>query len=607
MAVTYPPTVSVVADGEKVNAGITNRPTAQLIDRTDYLKARLDALADSLSVVTIFDQPIGDLVLDSQLVYFDSATGKLQTAIAELSASGAPPVFTPTDKNFVVGVVHNIRGLPGSKICDLWVRGRIKSLASANLIETTATVEVGKPYYLTIKPGEAGRCSTTRPSLRVQIGGFWEDGSFLLDPDVQSLGEDHVHFQFSLDNTKWTDLGPSTPLTGTPTFTTASSSVTGVGTLFTTEVSPGDVIRLDADDLWYIVDGVISDVLLKLVVDYAGAGGSSAGSVGVGPWLYSGLELDPFPPIPFESSILVLNGHVLEFGTDYFVDTDGVHLEIATGGPSDDGLTEFQLFYLFPLGQGTAGVTALKSGTDNVRIDNCSPGGPPDTGNLRISVFETIDVLSETLKTNRAIKTLEVDPVTGHLQVRKGPAVEQLLAGTGISLEPTDGVGCVTVSSTGAMETLTHIPHIVLRNAKESIKNLTSYIEMPEGIRSAFFGKIKLPTTLDTSQSLDLVFEMIAETSVLSTATSVKFELSYHILDSGTPDSLNKSKLTLTSTVGLPFPYSAFEIFPRTVFQIPGSQLKPEGTLSFLLKRLDEDDSYDDSVGIVHALYRARL
>ena len=606
---TYPPTVSVLSDGEKVNSGITNRPLNQLVDRTDYLKARLDALQDSLQVVTAFDQEVGDLVLPSQIVYFDVTSGKLQPAVAELTASGAPPTYVPTKRNFVVGIATNIRGVPGSKICDLFIRGRIPAgkVTATNLVETTAIVLVGKPYYLTIKPSEVGRCSSVVPGLRVLIGLFDDTGAFFLDPDIQSLGEDHVHFQFSLDNTKWSDTGPSAVLTGTPTFTTTTQSVTGAGTLFTSEVAPGDAIRLDADGLWYQVDAVLSDTSLVLTVPYAGAGGSGAGSVAVGPWLYPGTELDPFPPIPFESTVLTLNGHILEFGTDFFVDTDGVHLEILAGAPTDDGLSEFQLFYTFPLGQSSAGVTALKTGTDNLRIENCSPGGPPTTGNLKISHIQKIDLLSESQLTGRAIKTLGVDPITGHLLLRTGPVVEKILPGSGLSITPSDGSGTVTLSVTGAAELLSPIPSIVLRNAKESIHNLTSYIEMPEGVRSAFFGKLRLPATLDTTKTLDFVFEMLGEVGVTISAANAIFEMEYHVIDPATSESLNKSKALISSTVDLPFPYTAYTVFLRTVFSIPGPMLKPDATLSFLIRRKDETDSYTGSVGIVIALFRARL
>jgi len=71
----------------------------------------------------------------------------------------------------------------------------------------------------------------------------------------------------------------STVLTGVATFTLGSASVTGVGTLFTTEVDTDDYVRLTADgDAAYArVAEVVSDTELMLDTNYAGAGGAGAG------------------------------------------------------------------------------------------------------------------------------------------------------------------------------------------------------------------------------------------------------------------------------------------------------------------------------------------
>lgn len=69
-------------------------------------------------------------------------------------------------------------------------------------------------------------------------------------------------------------------LTGTVTFTNGSITVTGVGTLFTTEVDISKYVKLNADanTAWARVARVLSDTSLELVSPYTGAGGSGASS-----------------------------------------------------------------------------------------------------------------------------------------------------------------------------------------------------------------------------------------------------------------------------------------------------------------------------------------
>lgn len=67
-------------------------------------------------------------------------------------------------------------------------------------------------------------------------------------------------------------------LTGTVTFTNASTAVTGSGTSFDTELEAGDIIRLDADDLFVEVASVESATALTLVSNYPSTGGAGAAS-----------------------------------------------------------------------------------------------------------------------------------------------------------------------------------------------------------------------------------------------------------------------------------------------------------------------------------------
>lgn len=70
----------------------------------------------------------------------------------------------------------------------------------------------------------------------------------------------------------------NTTLTGTPTFTNGSTSVTGSGTLFTTELSRDFYIKVSAqaETTWAKVRRIISDTSLELEANYTGATATAA-------------------------------------------------------------------------------------------------------------------------------------------------------------------------------------------------------------------------------------------------------------------------------------------------------------------------------------------
>ena len=80
----------------------------------------------------------------------------------------------------------------------------------------------------------------------------------------------------------WCTTTSSFSITGTPTLTNASKAVTGSGTLFTTELEVGDLVKRDVDgnDDWAMVGSITNDTTLTLAEDYTGATGATASSRG---------------------------------------------------------------------------------------------------------------------------------------------------------------------------------------------------------------------------------------------------------------------------------------------------------------------------------------
>lgn len=69
-------------------------------------------------------------------------------------------------------------------------------------------------------------------------------------------------------------------LTGTVTFTNASTAVSGSGTSFLTEVNVGSLIKLDADGTYVAVESVTDDTNLVLIDTYPDTGGAGASTRG---------------------------------------------------------------------------------------------------------------------------------------------------------------------------------------------------------------------------------------------------------------------------------------------------------------------------------------
>ena len=76
------------------------------------------------------------------------------------------------------------------------------------------------------------------------------------------------------------DILATGALTGTVTFTNASTAVSGSGTAFLTEVNVGSIIKLDADDTYVAVASVTDNTNLVLIDVYPDTGGAGASTRG---------------------------------------------------------------------------------------------------------------------------------------------------------------------------------------------------------------------------------------------------------------------------------------------------------------------------------------
>lgn len=299
-------------------------------------------------------------------------------------------------------------------------------------------------------------------------------------------------------------------------------------------------------------------------------------------WLYPAELIEPFPPIPWASSSLVINGLTYTYGEDFIVDPDGVHIYDAnyTWPPADPML--MVLHFSQPSGTNLAYVLSLTAGTDNVVIENILPGQPADVGNLKISV---IPVITETPDQTgiSVVKTLTVDAETGEILAETGPYVQNLIAGSNITLSPAGGQGSVTIDALSTNEERPFFDKTVNAPAAEVVASDIDYVQFPTD------GYINLKLhTLSEYSKVRLTFSYFGEDSLEGDGL---FTVSYKTL------SLNDLISEAFVNAALTLPFAAGYAANRVLTETLDITLPSQGVMCFKIIRLT--DTYGGNVGIV--------
>lgn len=110
-----------------------------------------------------------------------------------------------------------------------------------------------------------------------------EEGNLLLNEGIQELMDIMIAAGGTTDygnaNARLGVANESlTVITGTSiTLTNASAAVTGIGTSFDTQLAEGDLVALDADDVFAEILSIASATSLTLTAVYSGTGGTGTG------------------------------------------------------------------------------------------------------------------------------------------------------------------------------------------------------------------------------------------------------------------------------------------------------------------------------------------
>src|ERR1035437_5734668 len=187
-------TTHPVKDGEQVRAGVANRFTGEVRQRTDYLKERLGNAQFGSSLI-LYDVAFDPAVRVGQPVYFDVGSGTYKQAMAKLDYDPVSGSLVPNPSCFVEG------------ICLVKVtatRGDVVQLGLVDLDWTQAigtagnTVAEGGAYYLST--ASPGKLTKQKPPVSVLVALLHGDGvgTANITPIQRDVLEAHVHYAFTL-------------------------------------------------------------------------------------------------------------------------------------------------------------------------------------------------------------------------------------------------------------------------------------------------------------------------------------------------------------------------------------------------------------------------
>ncbi len=189
MAPTFKSTVRLIQDGQPVDANHTNAPVNDLTQRTDYLKAILDAL-EAGQLLAIVNAPLESGMLVGTPVYLDS-DGIYKPALQALAEDAAGGLAATSA--YVFGVIVGK---------DTATSGTIGTLGRVTTLDLTDWADVidggvATPGHYFLSAENTGRLSSSRGPLSVYVGQLLPDGTFMAKP-VPPVEGAHVHYTFEL-------------------------------------------------------------------------------------------------------------------------------------------------------------------------------------------------------------------------------------------------------------------------------------------------------------------------------------------------------------------------------------------------------------------------
>jgi hypothetical protein len=185
-----------VTPGEPVQAGVVSRPDRALVDRTEYLKQRLDAAALGQAIFDV-DATIAPDVLPGQPVFWNAATQRYELALAAVDTDQETQTLVPLPSSDVLGLCYKKKN---ATLADIVLHGVVRLPEITNAV--SAPVAAGR-YYLS--SAEAGKLVKQRPPVTVSVcyvqgvkDNCADDPWVVVMPQMRDFLEDHIHYRFEL-------------------------------------------------------------------------------------------------------------------------------------------------------------------------------------------------------------------------------------------------------------------------------------------------------------------------------------------------------------------------------------------------------------------------
>lgn len=188
MPSAFVPVLSLINDGENVDAKTTNRPLRQLQKNFNYLLGRANAASSGKALIesVIFDAT----VTVGTPVYLDTDNQKFSPALAELVGNDES-LLAPAESAGVVGVCLIKTGTTAGLVV---LYGSVTLDISASL-QSGESLQAGV-YYLS--SSQAGKLTANPPAVAIPVLRYDGAGNCLVAPSALDLMRDHVHNAFEL-------------------------------------------------------------------------------------------------------------------------------------------------------------------------------------------------------------------------------------------------------------------------------------------------------------------------------------------------------------------------------------------------------------------------
>ena len=207
-----------VDPNERVDAGITSRPTRQLEEGLNALQDQVALMADGEALI------LRDVTLHSSTVvgtptYWEAAQVRMSPAFPAVS-------YDPDSGSINTQASARVRGIvfrkESSTLGDVLIYGRVQLDISSVVLGTGGA----GLYYL--HPTVAGKLTKTRPVLAVPVLEVLGDGKVFVNPVIKSWVDEHVH---SVRSLVCRPAGDHTPPGGGGTHTVTGADVSLPGWL----------------------------------------------------------------------------------------------------------------------------------------------------------------------------------------------------------------------------------------------------------------------------------------------------------------------------------------------------------------------------------------